>query len=73
MENFDSFPSDKILKNFWNLCSYYKRHVNDGLCDLVFDAICRYSRAYMERTGCPILVFEECPKLVALLKVEGLQ
>lgn len=73
MANVSSMPSDKILKNFWSLCSYYKRHVNDGLCDLVFDAICRYSRAYMERTGCPILVFEECPKLVALLKVEGLQ
>lgn len=68
-----SLPSDKILKSFWSLCAYYKRHVNDGLCDIVFDAICLYSRAYMDRTGCPILVFEECSKLISLLKNEGLQ
>lgn len=67
------YPSDKILNNFWTLADWYKRHVNDGKCSLVYPALRRYSLEYERRTGCPILVMNDCSTLIAELKRDGLQ
>lgn len=67
------FPSERILKNFWVLCDWYKAHVNDGKCALVYPAIRRYTVEYERRTGCPILVMNDCASLISELKRDGLQ
>lgn len=65
--------SPELLNRFWSLCDYFKQHVNDGRCDNVYGLICRYSREYERRTGCPILVMCDCSTLIARLKRDGLQ
>lgn len=68
-----NMPSEQILNSFWALCDYFKKHVNDGKCDLVYPTLRRYSLEYERRTRCPILVMCDCSTLVARLRRDGLQ
>lgn len=67
-----SMSKKELLEHFWGLCSYFKAHVNDGLCWNVYSLLKSYYLEYYRRSDIPPLIMTDCPTLVSALKKDGL-